>query len=396
MAVPVCMIQSTLGHAKDEWTDTWLRAIEAELGENLISISRDEWKQSPFALLFIASGGSEGIFVNDLYDEQRKAPYLLLTSGESNSLAASMEILAFLQQKGKKGEILHGGAAYAARRIAELKSAAETVQWLRGARFGCVGGPSEWLIASPMDDRLLKEKTEAYFVPLDMEELLAGFREERYNENAYTRALLEKPFDRAETLKALYLYGALKRMCEKYALKGVSVRCFDLLNTACTTGCLALALLNAEGIYASCEGDMPALLSMAILGRLSGKPVFMCNPSRIDTVKNEILLAHCTLPIDMPESYTLMTHYESNSGVALRGKLKKGGYTLFKTDAGLTRYIAQKAELLDCPEEERLCRTQIRLRIEDASVFLKHPVANHEAVCAGDITEKLNAFFEMI
>ena len=35
----------------------------------------------------------------------------------------------------------------------------------------------------------------------------------------------------------------------------MTVRCFDLLGRIGTTGCLALAILNAEGIPAACEGD---------------------------------------------------------------------------------------------------------------------------------------------
>ena len=37
---------------------------------------------------------------------------------------------------------------------------------------------------------------------------------------------------------------------------------FDIVKTCGTTSCLALALLNDEGIVAGCEGDMQTLLSM--------------------------------------------------------------------------------------------------------------------------------------
>ena len=70
---------------------------------------------------------------------------------------------------------------------------------------------------------------------------------------------------------------------DRYDLIGVSVRCFDLLDTVCSTGCLGLSILNSLGVYGGCEGDMPALLSMAILGSLTGQDQFMCNPSSFDT-----------------------------------------------------------------------------------------------------------------
>ncbi len=73
---------------------------------------------------------------------------------------------------------------------------------------------------------------------------------------------------------------------DKYDLKGLTIRCFDLLSTVHNTGCIALSLLNDEGIISSCEGgDVPALISMLILNALSDEPVFMANPSSIDVEK---------------------------------------------------------------------------------------------------------------
>ena len=48
--------------------------------------------------------------------------------------------------------------------------------------------------------------------------------------------------------KALDVYGAAKRLVLKYGLSAVTVRCFDLLTTVHTTGCLALAILNCPDV----------------------------------------------------------------------------------------------------------------------------------------------------
>lgn len=55
--------------------------------------------------------------------------------------------------------------------------------------------------------------------------------------------------------KSLEIYGALKRICQKYQLAGVTVRCFDLLGPVKSTGVLPWQFLNAEGVYGGCEGD---------------------------------------------------------------------------------------------------------------------------------------------
>ena len=61
-------------------------------------------------LIYVRTGGTEGILKKLLPQIQAnsKQPIYLLTSGKSNSLAASMEILSYLRLNNIKGEILHG------------------------------------------------------------------------------------------------------------------------------------------------------------------------------------------------------------------------------------------------------------------------------------------------
>jgi hypothetical protein len=70
------------------------------------------------ALIFIKSGGSENLFLKHIKD--LKSPYYLLTYGHNNSLAASLEILTYLHEINKEGEILHGSNKYIATRLTEL------------------------------------------------------------------------------------------------------------------------------------------------------------------------------------------------------------------------------------------------------------------------------------
>ena len=74
-------------------------------------------------IIYVRTGGTEGLF-QEVYD-RLDGPVLLLTSGKSNSLAASMEILSFLNQKGRVGEIIHGNIDYIAQRIDLLAKVAK-------------------------------------------------------------------------------------------------------------------------------------------------------------------------------------------------------------------------------------------------------------------------------
>ena len=228
-----------------------------------------------------------------------------------------------------------------------------------------------------------------------MDELVEEIGRGGYPDSPACRELLAQDFDREQVEQALGIYGAFCRLTEKNRLSGISVRCFDLLTLVKNTGCLGLALLNAEGIYAGCEGDLPTLVSMAILGKVSRRPVFQCNPSRVDRAGNDIVFAHCTLPLNMPVRYTLDTHFESGIGVAIAGELPLGKATVFKAGADRSRYFLASGEIVEVLHEDNLCRTQIRLHCDvPVEEFLNSRVGNHYLICMGDHTESIRAFFE--
>jgi L-fucose isomerase-like protein len=343
----------------------------------------------------VASGGSEGYFI-EVFEQLKSRPCYILTSGESNSLAASMEILSYIRKHGGKGEILHGDTAAIAARVLALRAAYRAKARLQGKKLGCIGAPSDWLIASDYDAAAVQEKLGLGFVSIPMEELLNEIEKKTYEPNDYTEMFLAMNFDRGEIEKALHVYGALKRLCQKYDLCGVSVRCFDLLDTVCTTGCLGLSILNAEGVYGGCEGDMPALLSMAVLGSLTDEPLFLCNPSRFDTKNGTAIFAHCTIPVTMLKGFCLNTHFESGIGVAVQGTFAEGPCTIFKCAGDLSRYHAQEGEIAPVEYSEMLCRTQIKLKLDDFSYFLTKPINNHHIICRGHHAAAAEAFFQII
>ena len=73
---------------------------------------------SDLSLLLIQTGGSENYFLRDL--NKLKSPFYLLTYGFSNSLAAAIEILSYINQNNLEGEILHGSTSYISNRLISL------------------------------------------------------------------------------------------------------------------------------------------------------------------------------------------------------------------------------------------------------------------------------------
>ena len=199
---------------------------------------------------------------------------------------------------------------------------------------------------------------------------------------------------------AVAIYSALRSMVARYGLSGLTLRCFDLLDALGNTGCLALALLNSEGIPSSCEGDVPALLSMAIGNALTGRSGFQANPSQIDPGTGTMLLAHCTVPFNMVEKYSYNTHFESGIGVAIHGEMSEGDVTIFKTSADLGRMFCEEATLLENQYGRDLCRTQVLLQMKNSVVlteyYLKNPIGNHHIIFSGKHREVIEEFMKFI
>ena len=231
--------------------------LKAFTGFEYEIVDLDHLYDADLSLILIQSGGSEGEF-KKIYNQLR-APYYLLTYGGNNSLAASLEILTFINQQGKDGEVLHGSGSYIAKRIQELLSVEKESEY---DRLGVIGIPSDWLIGSHVDYPKAKTVFGVELVDLTTSELIENYQ------NIDQRSI-ELPklasYDEKELLEAYRVYLALKKMVVDHNLKGLTIRCFDLLDTIKTTACLGLALLNREGIIASCEGDIPAMLSRQIL-----------------------------------------------------------------------------------------------------------------------------------
>ena len=332
-----------------------------------------DYGRQTLSLIYVRTGGTEGIFRRLLPELQEKstAPFYLLTSGKSNSLAASMEILSYLRQRGIQGEIIHGSSHYIARRITILSKVAQARQTLNGTRLGVIGEPSDWLISSHADKEKINERLGITLVDVPIQELIDGVKAEQ--EDA--------------------IYKALKTIIAKYQLQGFTLRCFDLLTAVKDTGCLPLARLNAEGYIAGCEGDIPAMLTMMISRSLLGVSGFQANPSAINPETGEMLFAHCTIPLDMVVRYELDTHYESGIGTGVRGYMKEGPVTVFKVSGDLTRHFIAEGTLLRNEAKPDLCRTQQVILLKDKSLtksyFLSNPIGNHHIILPGHHQELL-------
>ena len=371
--------------AFDASREPFIQAIEAVAG----SIPED--------IIYVRTGGTEGLFRQQFFAGDRLSipePVRLLTSGKSNSLAASMEILSFLNLHGCRGEILHGTPEYIAERIlhpsdvpsgAGLVSLVNPARILEGYRLGVVGHPSDWLISSDVDYSLAASKLGAELIDVPMAELLEEIGRHSHPSVDLPALNVPKygnPIPESDLSDSLDIYGALRRIIDKYRLNGLTIRCFDLLTAVHNTGCMSLALLNSEGFVATCEGDVPAMISMAVARKLSGCSGFQANLSQIKG--DDLLFAHCTLPLSMARSWVYDTHFESGFGVAVHGEIPEGPVTLFKLSPDFRKAFIFEGEILSNDYQNNLCRTQVHILAPGAApYFLTSSIGNHHIIIPG-------------
>lgn len=321
----------------------------------------ESWCQTHQAVA-ILTGGSEQLFLEAVKKGEISLdqPIYLIASQQSNSLAASMEILCWINQHQGIGQILTE---------APKPEHAETPV---SDRIGLIGQPSDWLISSSFDRQTLRERLGIEIVEIPITEISKLGKVDAGMEGA------------------LKIYDRIKEIIAEHQLTAISLRCFDLLTTVYNTGCIALSKLNDEGIPASCEGDVPTLITMILAKRLTGCPGFQCNPARINPQTGKMLFAHCTLPLTMTNSHSLTTHFESGIGVAIHGVLPTGKYTLVKVSGDLKRVFAHNVMLTCNQYEQNLCRTQVWIQAspEAAQTLLTNPISNHHVIVAGHVAEQ--------
>lgn len=381
--------------ALNDGTERFLKNIENRVDYDIVRRDEDfsDFGDYTLNIIYVMTGGSEPMFM-ELYPKL-KGPIYLLSSGAFNSLPASMEILSFLRSQGREVEILHGSTEYISERINVLIRVRNAISALMGNRLAVIGGSSDWLIASAANYKKIKEKLGVNIIEIPMDELIEEVEKREYQEGA--KASIKSDYDPMVLDEALCIYGALRRIVDKYELSGLTVKCYELIKRVKASACLALAMLNRDGIVASCEGDVPTMVSMAIINAGTGLSGFMGNPSRIDVERGEIVLSHCSVPLNMVRGYKYEPHFETGISIAVKGNIPTGPVTVFKASGDLNNYFVSNAQLINNLSSPDLCRTQAVVSLEkDVRYFLTESIGNHHILAFGHLEAEVDEFFKSI
>lgn len=329
---------------------------------------------------FVGTGGTEHIMLS----ASKVAKGMILVYGRYyNSLPAVLEALPVLKKNIPVIPVSSTDIAALNRAIRIIRASI----MVKSARFGVIGGPSPWLIYSRFDKSILKERLGTEIMYIDMDELINLMESIKpSSEDAgVAKQILsgakESHVSYDDVLKACLLYKAIKHLVTKYDLDGVTIRCFDLIPKLGTTACLALSLLNKEGIPAACEGDVPSLIMMSMAMWALDTPPFMANVVWVED--DLVYLAHCTAPIAY--GYSLYTHFETGKGVGIRVDYPCDSIaSLSRIDNRLSCIRILVGRVVSASWSDKLCRTQVALKVKGARRVLDDSMGNHYIMIYGD------------
>ena len=377
-------------------------ALEKHFTLHLVNYTKAETIPSnAYKMGFIGSGGVEDKVIQNF--SSFSYPITLLTDGLNNSLAAALEVSACFGYKDMKVRIIHGSIPEMVEQVLIHHRAFAAKRSLKGKRIGVIGTPAPWLVASHVDYLLASQRWGVTYVDIPIEEVFKRFYAITDDEIGMqasifaNRAKACQDTTPDDLLRAMRLYKAVKDICAEQKLDAVTLSSDQCISQLNATGNVTSALLTDEGIPAGGEGDLQTIMTMLMAYAITGKPTFMGNPSFIDRKRNELILAHCSVPTKMVDEFIIRDHFETGRGIGLQGLMHEGDITLFKCGGEcLDEYYVSEGYLVENTNLISACRTQFRLKMnKPVDYFLSNPVGNHHVLIQGHHAAALQEFMQL-
>jgi L-fucose isomerase-like protein len=247
-----------------------------------------------------------------------------------------------------------------------------------GKRIVAVGGASGWGAGGGQAPEIARKVWKLDIVDYSYADLSkrleAAQRNAVLRERASYRAeqYLKIPGTRLETKRGFYenaflLESVLRDILADAGTDAITINaCMGtIMPISKTTACMPLSLLNDDGYLAFCESDFVVIPSGILLHYISGKPVFLNDP----TFPHDgmVTLAHCTAPRKMNgqrlEPVRILTHFESDYGAAPKVAMRKGQITTnLIPDFACKDWLGFAGTIVANPFLD-ICRSQIDVRI---------------------------------
>ncbi len=353
-----------------------------------------------YKMVFIADGCTADIAIGNF--SCFPYPITLLTDGQENALSAALEIATWVRSKDMQVKIIHGKVTEMTKQVLFHYHAFTGKRNLKGKRIGVIGTPAPWLISSHADYLLASRRWGVNYIDIPLEAVYNFFHTISDDEIGLeasllaTRAKACQDSSPEDLLRDMRLYKAIKKVCQEEHLDALTLSNYSLMQDLNTTGNLAVSLLNDEGIPAGNEGDLQAIMTLLMVHELTGQPGFIANPAFIDTLKNEIILAHDTISTRMTDAFIIRDQCDVPNSIAIQGILHEEEITLFKCGSEcLDEYYVSSGYLCENTNLISTCRTQLRIKLDKpATYFLSNPLGNHHILIKGNYSSMIQEFMQ--
>lgn len=194
---------------------------------------------------------------------------------------------------------------------------------------------------------------------------------------------------------------ALEKLLDEQDATVVTVDCYgSMWRKIPAYPCIAFTRLNDMGLGGICQSDLPCAMIHVLFQGLAGRPGFVCNPT-FDFATNHATLIHClgSTRMDGPAGpaapYRLRSIMEREEGAVPQVQMRKGQdvtQSIVDETATTLRYFTGR--IVDTPDTERGCRTQITVQVDgDAERLWQNWTAGiHRVSCYGNLSKELAWF----
>jgi len=267
-----------------------------------------------------------------------------------------------------------------------------------GTRIVAIGGTDSW--SGGLGPATAKEIWKLDIIPVTYEQLGPMIKKAKEDSNAVELArrqtdeyLAQKNVslqtDKKFLINAFLLTKVFRELMEDKNACAITIsRCMStIMSIAQTTACMPLSLINDEGLMAFCESDFVVIPAGILLRYISGKPVFLNDPTYPHD--GVVTCAHCTAPRRMNgknyEPAKILTHFESDYGAAPKVQFSKGQLTTnLIPNFSSTKWVGFKGKIIDHPFYD-ICRSQMDIQIQgDWKRLLEDMRGFHWMTCYGD------------
>ena len=275
----------------------------------------------------------------------------------------------------------------------------------RGAKIITIGGAGGWAQPKDVVPNLVKKVWNFEFHDVSYDELGKLIEEARADEKFMARmkqradAYLKIPGTKLETTMDFFVNNFVLDDIFRLLMKKVDTRMITInscmgtiMPKAQTSACMTLCTLNDDGYQAFCESDFVVIPSGILLSNISGRPVFLNDP----TYPHDgiITLAHCTGPRKMDgknyDPVRIVTHFESDYGAAPHVEVPLGTVTTnIVPDFKSERWVGVKGTICDVPFRP-ICRCQFDIKYDCPDRLLAERMPGfHWMTCFGDYRKEI-------